>query len=297
MRIDLALCQRTHPAYIQFRDRHYISNSGCHGQQLHYLVMIDGRLHGILSGASAVYGVKSRDVFFGLSKEKDLRHAQLSSLICNVVYRLEDAPKNAASQVLAAWRRQIASDWEYLYQVKVAGFETFVIEGSHNDRNELCTDRERTGALYRADNWQMLGITAGNTKVHSAANNSGGMNTAHTRKEVCKKLIFARKVKGVSLASSYHATWRDPVAQKAVQARRRELLARDAHLLPNAASIQPPLIPIATNQMTATKRKFMAVTMKPELYEQAKSVAAVRDLRVTAWVREVVEAELKRLSK
>ena len=47
--------------------------------------------------------------------------------------------------------------------------------------------------------------------------------------------------------------------------------------------------------MTATKRKFMAVTMKPELYEQAKAVAEARDLRVTAWVREVVEAELKRL--
>ena len=49
--------------------------------------------------------------------------------------------------------------------------------------------------------------------------------------------------------------------------------------------------------MAATKRKFMAVTMKPELYEQAKAVAAARDLRVTAWVREVVEAELKRLSE
>ncbi len=47
--------------------------------------------------------------------------------------------------------------------------------------------------------------------------------------------------------------------------------------------------------MTATKRKFMAVTMKPELYAAAQAVAAERDLRVTAWVREVVEAELKRL--
>ena len=101
LHIDLALCQRTHPAYVMFRDRHYIRNSGCHGQQLHYLVMIDGMLHGILSGASAVYGVRTRDQFFGLSKEKDLRHAQLSSIICNVVYRLENAPRNAATQALA----------------------------------------------------------------------------------------------------------------------------------------------------------------------------------------------------
>ena len=234
MRIDLALCQRTHPAYLQFRDRHYISNSGCHGQQLHYLVMIDGRLHGILSGASAVYGVKARDQFFGIAKEKDQRHAQLSSIICNVVYRLEKAPRNAATQALALWRRQIAADWEWLYQVKVAGFETFVIEGSHNDRNEVCTDRERTGALYRADNWEMLGLTAGNTKSHAAASDSGGMGTAHKRKTVCRKLIFARKVRKVALAESYQPTWRDPSAQRAVQLRRRELLSRDAHLLPQS---------------------------------------------------------------
>ena len=229
MRIDLALCQRTHPLYVNFRDQHYITNNGCHGQQLHYLVIIDGNLHGILSGASAVYGVKARDTFFGIDNQK--RRVQLNSIINNVVYRLVDAPKNAASQVLAQWRKQIAADWEHLYGVKVAGFETFVIEGSLNDREEVCTDRTRTGALYLADNWEMLGITAGNTKTHSVKEGNGGMGTAHKRKQVCQKLIFARKVKGVPLAESYTATWQDPKAQKAVQLRRRELLARDSELV------------------------------------------------------------------
>ena len=45
--------------------------------------------------------------------------------------------------------------------------------------------------------------------------------------------------------------------------------------------------------MAATKRKFMAVTMKPELYAKAQAAAAERDLRVTAWVREVVEEKLQ----
>ena len=219
------MCQRTHPAYLTFRNRHYIANNGCHGQQLHYLVMVDGQHLGVISGASAVYGVKARDQFFGI--EHDKRKVQLNSIINNVVYRIEGAPRNVPSQVLAMWRKRIAADWEYLYQVKVAGFETFVIEADLDD------GRTRTGALYRADNWTMLGLTSGSTKSHAAADGAGGMNAAHTRKEVCKKLILGRKVKGVSLASSYNATWRDPVAQKAVQARRRELLARDAHLLPN----------------------------------------------------------------
>jgi len=46
--------------------------------------------------------------------------------------------------------------------------------------------------------------------------------------------------------------------------------------------------------MAEIKRKFMAVTMKPELYAKAQEAAAERDIPVTAWVREVVEAELRR---
>ena len=46
--------------------------------------------------------------------------------------------------------------------------------------------------------------------------------------------------------------------------------------------------------MTVTKRKFMAVTMLPQLYAKAVAAAAERDMPVTAWVREVVIAELKR---
>ena len=224
MLIKLLMCQRTHPAYLKYRNRHYIPNNGCHGQQLHYLVMVDGKQLGVISGASAVYGVKARDQFFGIKHEE--RKVQLNSIVNNVVYRIENAPRNVPSQALAMWRKRIAVDWEYLYQVKVAGFETFVIEA------ELDDGRTRTGALYRADNWSMLGLTSGNTKSHAAANGAGGLNAAHTRKSVCKKLILGRKVKGVKLAETYQATWRDPKLQRAVKARRDELLARDAAELP-----------------------------------------------------------------
>ena len=48
--------------------------------------------------------------------------------------------------------------------------------------------------------------------------------------------------------------------------------------------------------MATTKRprKMLAVTMLPELFERAKAEAAKRDIPVTAWVREVVEAELNK---
>ena len=45
---------------------------------------------------------------------------------------------------------------------------------------------------------------------------------------------------------------------------------------------------------TTPGRKFLAVTMLPELYEQAKAEAASRDIPVTAFVRACVMAELGR---
>jgi hypothetical protein len=223
--IQLCACKRTDPRYLQFRDRHYIPNSGCHGQQLHYLVLIDGRQYGVISGASAVFAVKARDEFFGLSSDRTTKATQLSSIINNVVYRLEDAPHGIASQVLALWRKRIAADWEELYEARVAGFETFIIE------EDLPDGRRRSGVLYRADNWTLLGITAGNTKAHHARDGSGGLNAKHTRVAVVQKLLLARKVRGVPLASTYLPTWQNPTLSRAISQRRNQLLARDQSIL------------------------------------------------------------------
>lgn len=43
---------------------------------------------------------------------------------------------------------------------------------------------------------------------------------------------------------------------------------------------------------TQMKRKFLAVTMLPDLYEAAKREAQKRDMAVTTWVREVLKKEL-----
>ena len=45
--------------------------------------------------------------------------------------------------------------------------------------------------------------------------------------------------------------------------------------------------------MTATKRKMLAVTMKDDLYQKVRKAAFDRDIPATAWVREVIEKELK----
>lgn len=187
--LRLQKCKRTDALYQDIRNRHYVANKGCHGQQLHYLIYYDDKLVGIISGASSVYAVKARDEYFGLTKEN--KRKGLPSIVNNVVFRLEYHEKNLATRVLALWRKTIAKDWQERYGVIVHGFETFVVEKDF-----------RKGALYKADNWDFLGYTAGSTKTHSK-----GMNSKHERVNTIPKMLFCKKIKGTKLSTEYTPTW------------------------------------------------------------------------------------------
>lgn len=186
--IDLVRCKRTNEVYQEIRNRHYVPNRGTHGQQIHYLIRLDGKIVGIISGASSVWAVKSRDEYFGLTK--DNKKVALPSIINNVVFRLEVHLPNLATQVLKVWRNQVSKDWEERYHVAVHGFETFVVEEDY-----------RKGSLYKADNWTFLGVTQGNTKTHK------GLSTPSQRVSTSPKLIFAKKIPNTQLSTSYTPTW------------------------------------------------------------------------------------------
>jgi hypothetical protein len=211
--IRLELCKRTNPTYQEIRNRHYIPNSGCHGQQLHYIIFYNDKVCGIISGGSSVWAVKDRDAFFGLTK--DNKQKGLPSIINNVVFRLELNEKNLGSKILSMWRKRIALDWEKKYKVKVHGFETFIIE------NDV-----RKGALYKADNWAYVGITAGSTKKHN------GLENKSTRVSVVKKLIFCKKIKKTSLSTEYTPTW------NLKSKKRCELAMHQNSLFPSPAQAQ-----------------------------------------------------------
>ena len=186
--IELVKCKRTDETYQAIRDRHYVPNRGTHGQQLHYLIKLDDSVVGIISGASSVWAVKSRDEYFGLNK--DNKRVALPSVINNTVFRLEKHMPNLATYVLSRWRKRIAADWEERYKVKVHGFETFVVEEDH-----------RKGALYLADNWAYLGETAGSTKTHN------GLSNKSERRATSIKMIYAKKIPKTVLSTAYTPTW------------------------------------------------------------------------------------------
>lgn len=197
MRYDvrLQMCKRSNLAYQEIRDRHYVPNHGAVGQQLHYLIYLGEEIAGIISGGGAAYAVGPRDVYFGITKEN--RNVALNGIVDNTVFRLEKNLPNLGTQILKLWRNRVIVDWEEKYGVKVAGFETFVVEEEY-----------RKGAVYKADNWDYVGETQGTTKFHQH-----GIEKSFQRMNVGKKMIFCKRVTGVELPTEYHATWN---AKKAI---------------------------------------------------------------------------------
>lgn len=195
--IEFELCRMSDKRYQKVRDNHYIPNKGTHGQQLHFLIKYNDIIVGIISGASSVYGVKERDLFFNIPKDQKIKQKLfLPAIINNTVFRLEYHEKNLATQILSKWRKIISLLWEEIYDVPVIGFETFVIE----------TDF-RKGTLYKADNWFFVGKTKGNTKQHN------GLKNKQTRLNTDIKLIYCRwnnnKNKVIIPTKEYISSWKN----------------------------------------------------------------------------------------
>ena len=189
--MKLELVKRSNPLYKQFRSRHYIPDRGLVGQQLQYLVFYGSEVVGVIGGSSAVFTNQARDAFWGFAEDKDTKTRQLNSVINNNIFRLEYPAPNLATMVLAMWRKRIVKDCEDLYGVEVAGFETFVVE------ERLWIGKTRNGACYRADNWEMLGITRG----YGDTNVRGREHKDKTLK--ARKLIYAKRIPGRELCSTY----------------------------------------------------------------------------------------------
>lgn len=210
--IKLKVCKRTDLKYQEIRNRHYVLNNGTHGQQIHFLILLDGDVIGIISGASSVYGVAGRDTFFNIPKNKEIKESYyLPAIINNTVFRLETHLPNLATQILSKWRKVVAVLWENLYGVPVIGFETFVVEEDY-----------RKGCLYKADNWTYVGETCGSTKKHS------GMTNKHERLITDKKLIYCKWVsKEVIPNVKYLSSWRNETDEEKTRKKRIENIKKE----------------------------------------------------------------------
>lgn len=209
----LEICKRTHPIYQDIRNRHYVKNNGCHGQQIHFLIHYKDEICGIISGASSVYGVANRDNFFNIPKDRHIKEKYyLPAIINNTVFRLECHERNLATKVLSKWRKIVAELWEKIYNVDVIGFETFVVE----------TDT-RKGCLYKADNWVECGITKGSTKKHI------GLKNKSIRIQVIPKLIYCKWINNIPIEPTieYVSSWRMETDEEKDRHKKITILKKD----------------------------------------------------------------------
>lgn len=175
--IELVQVSRGNPYYRMIRNSHYIENKGTIGRQIHYLILSDFRVIGIITGSSAVWSVKARDEYFGINATN--REEIIRKIVNNSVFRLELHEKNLATYIISRWRKRIREDWIDKYGEDIIGFETFVEPDGVR----------RFGALYKADNWDYCGETKGSAKSHPH-----GLNDKSERMQTTKKLLFCKRL-------------------------------------------------------------------------------------------------------
>ena len=132
---------------------HYLGFGGAVGQNMQYLVR-DGRHRPV---ACAVFGAaawkcQDRDCFIGWSAEQRQRNLGLIANNSRFLILPWVTVPHLGSWILGQVAKRIAQDWQAKYGHRVILLETFV-------------ERERfRGTVYRAANWQSVGVTAGRTR-------------------------------------------------------------------------------------------------------------------------------------
>ncbi len=120
---------------------HYPGSKGIVGRQLNYFIKRSGEILGIIGGNSPPLNYKKFNKYFG-NKYTEL------NWLNNNVFKLIYHEKNLGTKVLKLFRNQIKIDYLKQYKDNIIGLVTFV-------------EPPRTGAVYKADNWDYVGLTQG----------------------------------------------------------------------------------------------------------------------------------------
>lgn len=160
---------------------HYSHPKGFVGRQIIYKIYDNDDFKGVIAGGSATLHLPNRNDFFG-------DKFNLQYIINNNFFHLVDNhdDKNLGTKVLSMWRRQVVKDWMERYNSKVIGFESLV-------------ELPRSGTIYKADNWTLVGQTKGFACRRVAGTEkgafTGGKRIWNTDKDELKpKLVFCKTI-------------------------------------------------------------------------------------------------------
>ena len=83
-----------------------------------YSIFYGSEVVGIIGGASAVFANQTRDEFFGLAEDAEVKIQQLNNVINNNVFLLQYPAPNLVTIVFSIWRNRIMEEWGKLYGVR-----------------------------------------------------------------------------------------------------------------------------------------------------------------------------------
>ena len=169
--LKLKCVKKSNELFVKWYIEHYPQSKGIVGRQINYLIYNGHSPIGIISGASPPLNYLIFRKYFNV--DNDLQF--LNNNVYRIVAKTDD--KNLGTKILKLFRNTIFEDYYTKYKTNLLGLVTFV-------------EPPRTGAIYKADNWEFLGKTQGITVRRKGDN----WFVKQYLKGV-KKLIFAYKYK------------------------------------------------------------------------------------------------------
>ena len=125
----------------------YVPSTVSVGRRIDWVVFNDDKPIGMIGIGSSVYP-PPKDILTHIKMTKNEYKNNFNSFANNWRFCMREKIKNAGTQILKELRKQAPLIWKQKYGDTLKYLVTFVAGGNN-------------GAVYKADNWNMIGYTAG----------------------------------------------------------------------------------------------------------------------------------------
>ncbi len=162
----------------------YVPTTASVGRRLDWVVLYQDKPVGMIGIGSSVYP-PPKDILNEIKMSKSEYKDNFNSFANNWRFCMREKIKNGGTQILKELRRQAPLYWKQQYNQELKYLITFVAGGNN-------------GAVYKADNWKMIGYTSG-LPEHKSSSMKWDTNESLKNKFVKptgenKKMIFFKKI-------------------------------------------------------------------------------------------------------
>jgi hypothetical protein len=133
----------------------YVPTNASVGRRIDWLIHYNDQVVGMIGVGSSVYP-PPKDLLTYLNVSKSQYKEVFNSVANNWRFCMKASIPNLGTQVLKTLRKQAPTAWNVKYNNQLSTIITFVGGGNN-------------GAVYRADNWKVIGETAGLPKHKSTS--------------------------------------------------------------------------------------------------------------------------------